>query len=123
MNGRRLVAYTRQASSTDTDMWVYLFTTDNATFAVRNEIFSDLSNSWGNASPAILDVNCRMGGADIDLNGDWRNDSSIDLSIRMGGMSVLAPRGLRIEGVPTIPTRGIATEQEVPVQTLRFRRI
>ncbi|MCP5043550.1 MAG: hypothetical protein GY944_21185 [bacterium] len=58
-----MVAYTRQASATDEDLWVWLFDTDAAAFTGRHEIFRDVTSSWGNASPSIA-----MGGGAAD---DW----------------------------------------------------
>jgi hypothetical protein len=56
-----LLAYTRAASATDTDMWIYLFTDDSGTFAARNLVFSDVTTSWGTISPAIA-----FGGGNAD---------------------------------------------------------
>ncbi len=50
----------------------------------------------GNASPRYLDVACRMGGAEIDLSGEWVRDCDASISIRMGGMSVRIPEGLDV---------------------------
>jgi hypothetical protein len=52
----------------------------------------------GNASPAVLDVNCSMGGAEVDLTGQWLNDCAARLSIRMGGMAVIVPDDVKVEG-------------------------
>ena len=75
----------------------------------------------GNASPRILDVNCRMGGAEIDLRGQWANDCDLDLSVRMGGMAVLVPEDIRVQGVPAIDAGPLSENPEVPVPTLNFR--
>lgn len=75
----------------------------------------------GNASPKEMDVHCRMGGADIDLEGAWRNDCAIDLNVRMGGMSVQAPRDVLVYGVPTIPEPALAPQEEVQKNRLTFR--
>lgn len=74
----------------------------------------------GNASPAELDVRCRMGGADIDLNGQWRCDSDIELNVRMGGMAVMAPRDALVFGVPTIREPSLARQEEVARTRLTF---
>ncbi len=52
----------------------------------------------GNASPAVLDVNCRMGGGDLDLSGRWLGDCRATLGVRMGGMSVTVPGDLKVAG-------------------------
>ncbi len=72
----------------------------------------------GNASPAVLDVDCRMGGAQVDLSGQWRNDCSARLSIRMGGMAVVVPDDVRVEGAPVAGNEHLRTESEVPVPTI-----
>ena len=54
----------------------------------------------GNASPRVLTVDCQMGGADIDLRGDWLRDCDISLAVRMGGMAVIVPDEVEVEGVP-----------------------
>lgn len=74
----------------------------------------------GNASPEQLDVHCRMGGADIDMTGQWRGDSDIDLNVRMGGMSVTAPRDVFVFGVPTIHEPSLAQQEEVARPRLTF---
>ena len=75
----------------------------------------------GNASPLALDVNCRMGGAEIDLRGQWLNDCELNLSVRMGGMAVLVPEDIRVQGVPTIDPGPLDSSREIPTPTLNFR--
>lgn len=75
----------------------------------------------GNASPGRMDVYCRMGGAEVDLRGDWRNDCDLDLGVRLGGMSVLVPDGVRVEGVPAFEQEPLAKTPEVSVPVLRLR--
>ena len=53
----------------------------------------------GNASPAILDLELSMGGAEIDLRGNWIQDATISLDTRMGGALVRLPREVLIEGI------------------------
>ncbi|HPF69038.1 MAG TPA: hypothetical protein PLQ13_00085 [Candidatus Krumholzibacteria bacterium] len=57
----------------------------------------------GNLSPRILELSFGMGGADVDLDGEWRNDCDARISAKLGGVSVRAPRDLRIEAVGPIP--------------------
>ena len=71
----------------------------------------------GNASPVEMDVYCRMVGAQVDLRGECRNDCDLDLGVRMGGMAVLVPDGVRIEGVPDSEQGPLAETPEVPVPT------
>ena len=51
----------------------------------------------GNASPRILDVDWRMGGANIDLGGEWLRDCDVNLAVNMGGMAVVVPRDIDLE--------------------------
>lgn len=74
----------------------------------------------GNASPSILDIRCRMGGAEIDLRGDWANDCDLDLGVRMGGMAVTVPTDVRVLGVPAIEPAPLRENLEVPAPTFRF---
>jgi hypothetical protein len=74
----------------------------------------------GNASPAVLDVRCRMGGAEIDLRGDWANDCDLNMSVRMGGMAVMVPPGIRVLGVPGIGSPALSENPEVPTPTFNF---
>lgn len=54
----------------------------------------------GNASPRYLGIDCNMGGGEVDLSGQWLNDANIDLKVRMGGMAVLVPVGVQVNGAP-----------------------
>ena len=74
----------------------------------------------GNASPRVLEVKCRMGGADIDLRGAWMRDADISIDVAMGGIGVQVPDDVRIEGLEDpAPTLGSAAEVSLPV--LRFK--
>jgi len=81
----------------------------------------------GNASPRVLSVDCRMGGADIGLDGAWRNDCDGSFRIRLGGMALTAPRDLDVQAVGDLPKdmeipvlRRSGTEVPVPVLRARF---
>ena len=74
----------------------------------------------GNASPRTLVVDCRMGGADVGLGGEWRQDCDINLKVRMGGMDVRVPKGVVAEGLETLSDRLVPEEREVPLPVLRF---
>jgi hypothetical protein len=73
----------------------------------------------GNASPRQCDFDFRMGGMQLDLRGQWLQDSDISIRHSMGGGAVFLPDGVRLDGVPgradTPPETG-----EVPQSTLRF---
>ncbi len=74
----------------------------------------------GHASPAEMDIRFRMGGAELDLTGDWRQDSDIRLDVTMGGMEVHVPDDVAVEGAGG-RGRGIRSgSPEVPLPTLRF---
>ena len=68
--------------------------------------------SIGNASPAILDLEISMGGAEIDLRGHWVQDAMINLDTRMSGALVRLPRGVLIEG---IDREGLTVEENAEV--------
>ena len=75
----------------------------------------------GNASPRSLDIDCGMGGADVDLRGLWRGDCDARAAIRMGGMSLRVPEDMRVvtEGAPA---PALAPKQaEVPGPLLRLK--
>ncbi|RKZ18876.1 hypothetical protein DRQ50_03255 [bacterium] len=74
----------------------------------------------GNASPRSLVVDCRMGGADIGLDGAWLQDCDIRLKVRMGGMDVRVPDNVVVQGVETLPDDLELAPGEVPLPVLRF---
>lgn len=74
----------------------------------------------GNASPRVLDVVCRMGGADIDLRGAWRGDADISMDVAMGGMGVRVPRDVEIQGVEGPEGRLQPENGEIPLPVLQF---
>lgn len=75
----------------------------------------------GNASPAVLTVACRMGGAELDLRGDWRQDGAVSVDVDMGGIAVIVPRELEVTGAEV---SGVALKRtgdpEVPLPRLRL---
>ncbi len=74
----------------------------------------------GHASPSRLEVDCRMGGADVDLDGLWLQDCDVDLKIRMGGMGVRVPRDVNVQGVEVGGSPLDMPDGESPVPTLRM---
>ncbi len=74
----------------------------------------------GNASPGVLIVDYRMGGADIDLGGAWSGDCDASLRLRMGGMSVELPDDVEVLGVPGADASLRRSESEVPLPVLRI---
>ncbi len=91
-------------------------------FAIKGRMGGFSASKLGNASPAVLTVDCAMGGADVDLRGAWTNDCDADFKIRMGGMSVGVPREVNALGLPDAARTGLRhPDGEIPVPELRFR--
>jgi hypothetical protein len=86
---------------------------------LRGSMGGLVAEKVGNASPRNLLVDYRMGGMELNLKGQWLQDSEIEIRFRMGGGDVILPDNARVEG---IPDRGVGTlrETEVPLPTLRF---
>jgi len=75
----------------------------------------------GNASPRVLDLDCRMGGGDVDLRGAWANDADIRLYCRFGGMGVRLPADVTVVNAPPGSDR-LEGPTEVPgAPVLRFQ--
>ncbi len=88
--------------------------------SIRGSMGGFEASRLGNASPRRLDVHCRMGGADLGLEGGWVRDCDVNLSVNMGGMSVRVPEGVGVSGGPE-HTGGLRTgTSEVPEPTLHF---
>ena len=73
----------------------------------------------GNASPRMLDVACKMGGVELDLSGAWLGDCDAVLSVEMGGMAVIVPSILEVEGLPVEGSALRHEDSEVPTPVLR----
>jgi hypothetical protein len=87
---------------------------------IRGSMGGFEAESLGNASPRVLDVSCKMGGADIDLRGDWIGDSDIRMDVAMGGMGVRVPRNVMIQGVESAKTPLQKPDRETPLPVLNF---
>jgi len=74
----------------------------------------------GNASPRVLDVTCKMGGADLDLRGPWSRDADIRLDVAMGGMSVEVPDDVQVQGLESSSGTLIVENEEMSLPVLRF---
>ena len=74
----------------------------------------------GNASPAEVDIFWRQGGSEVDLRGQWLNDSDVSIRSRMGGNHIQLPRGVRIDGLPGRGPLLAPSDDEVPLPTLRM---
>lgn len=75
----------------------------------------------GNASPGILDIDCKMGGGDVDLRGAWSNDADIRLNCKFGGMGVRMPKNVAVEDAPPGDAVLKMPEEAPGVPVLRFR--
>jgi hypothetical protein len=75
----------------------------------------------GNLSPRVLQVSWHMGGAEIDLSGQWRRSCDIDARIKMGGLALVAPADVPLREVADdAPLGGV--EPEAGAIELRLRR-
>lgn len=72
----------------------------------------------GNASPAVLDVSCRMGGAELDMRGPWRGDCRASFRARMGGISVRVPEELDVRDAAADTLLLATTTRETPAMVL-----
>lgn len=77
----------------------------------------------GNASPRYLGVDCSMGGGEVDLRGQWLNDADVDLKVNMGGMAVLVPAGVTVNGAAVAGDEaGLRpADPEVPLPVLNVK--
>ena len=77
----------------------------------------------GDASPKQADFDVSMGGGALILEGDWLNDSDVSIRLRSGGVSVILPDDVVLEGIDRV--QGIspadAASMEIPPPTLRFK--
>ena len=87
---------------------------------IRGSMGGFEADHLGNASPEFLEIDCRMGGAEVDLRGQWANDCDVNLSVRMGGMAVLVPDDVQVQGVPSIDPGPLTGKSEVPIPVLNF---
>lgn len=72
----------------------------------------------GNASPASLEVDVSMGGAEIDLRGLWLNDAEVSVRTRMGGGAIWLPDDVHVTGTQERRARIETGGEEVPRPTL-----
>jgi hypothetical protein len=73
----------------------------------------------GNASPRRIDIEFGMAGVELDLNGQWLQDSDITINGRMAGAVLQIPKDVLVEGLSRggIPA---GQEPEIKPPTLRF---
>lgn len=79
----------------------------------------------GNASPARVDISQRVGETNLDLYGEWRNDSEISARNGIGELNVEVPRNVRIDvrgGMAIGDRRVVANDSDLPddAPTLRL---
>lgn len=63
-------------------------------FSMKGRMGQIEVHELGNASPAEVTLSHRMGQLDLDLEGDWRTDSSISARCTMGECAVNAAEGV-----------------------------
>ena len=56
----------------------------------------------GNASPSVFAVDYRFGGLTVGMAGEWKQDAQIELDGSAGGLTIIVPRSVRVEGVPDL---------------------
>ena len=76
----------------------------------------------GNASPRVLDVNCAMGGVDLNLDGAWSRDCDARLKVSMGGMNVAVPDNIELESAADSSSGMRRTDTEIVRPVLRLQQ-
>jgi hypothetical protein len=77
-------------------------------FKVRSGMGGCMLSGLGNASPKLLEVEFRMGGSVVDLEGEWANDAEVTIRGSMGGCSVFVPDDVRVvRGLEVQPTEEV----------------
>jgi hypothetical protein len=75
-----------------------------------------------NAAPRGIDIRCRLGGVELDMEGPWDADVDVRVDVTMGGVDVTLPDDARVLGLDT--RRGTDRmrrgDPERPVPTVRF---
>jgi len=74
---------------------------------IRTSMGGFTATRLGNASPARVEIETSMGGAEVDLRGRWRQDAEVELRTEMGGASVRLPREVNLRGVPGHEREGL----------------
>lgn len=88
-------------------------------FAIRGSMGGLEASRLGNASPRRLTVDCRMGGATIDLRGQWIRDCDLDLAVDMGGINVGVPAELDLQGATVTGQALRRQDREVALPVVR----
>lgn len=80
------------------------------------------ASGLGNASPAVLVIDCRMGGAEVDLRGEWLQDCDASVTVDMGGMALIVPRDIEVTGVTVTGSSQLREiiPREMPMPVLRL---
>jgi hypothetical protein len=86
--------------------------------SVRSRIGTMWLDQLGNASPATLDVQHRLGAAQVNLHGPWRADAEIDFQVAFGTGELRLPGDVRIVGLRR-PFE-LPAEREIPLPSLRI---
>lgn len=88
-------------------------------FSFKGSMAGLIIDRVGNASPRVIDIDFRMAGVEMDLNGQWLQDSDITINGRMAGATLEIPDDVLVEGLSRggIPA---GQEPEIKPPTLRF---
>jgi hypothetical protein len=86
--------------------------------ALRSRMGGISVSRVGNASPLDLSIDTSMGGGDVDLSGQWRNDCRGRFSVSMGGMSVSIPEALTVRDLAEIGDQPLAEAVETRAPTI-----
>jgi len=91
-------------------------------FSINGSMGGIEISSLGNASPRFLEVVHRMGGLDLDLRGEWMQDSDISINMEMGGGLLRLPRNVEIRGLDSGAGDAaiLPAEREIKLPTLTF---
>lgn len=77
--------------------------------------------SLGNASPRYLQVNCGMGGANIDMEGEWRQACDAEFTATMGGIAVSMPEDVEANNVSESGGPVLEAPREAPGPAINYR--
>jgi hypothetical protein len=72
-----------------------------------------------NVSPRELEIDFRMGEAQLDLRGDWSADSQISLDVGLSDVLLRLPTQAAIDGLETTRIRSLE-RREIDVPKLSF---
>jgi hypothetical protein len=85
---------------------------------IRSGMGGCMLSGLGNASPKRLEIEYRMGGTVVDLEGEWANDAEVLIRGSMGGCTVLVPDNVRLaRGLEVQPTEEVDGRPVLRIET------